>query len=151
MIFTKFLTGFLYDKFGIKFTMNLAYISAFVSMFLLMIIANTPFGAVIGFIRLPFAAIAIPLETVMLPLFASEMFGNKSFDKFVGLFVSASTAGFALGSPFGNICYDIFGSYKIAFFIFALLMLFVTVAMQFVVSAAEKDKKRILNDAETVR
>ena len=39
-----------------------------------------------------FGAVSLPLETVMLPLFASEFFGNKSFDKTVGIFASASYA-----------------------------------------------------------
>ena len=113
-------------------------------MFSLVFLTNTSFGKVLVFSRMIFGAIALPLETVMLPLFASEFFGNKSFDKFVGLFVSASTAGFAIGSPLGNVCYDIFGDYKIAFMIFAILMLFVAVALQFALAAANRDKKVIL-------
>lgn len=144
MIFTKFLTGYMYDRFGMRITMNIAFTSAFISMFSLIFLTNTSFGKVLVFSRMIFGAIALPLKTVMLPLFASEFFGNKSFDKFVGLFVSASTAGFAIGSPLGNVCYDIFGSYKIAFAVFAVLMLFVTVTMQYVLIAANKDRKLIL-------
>lgn len=148
MIGTKFLAGYMYDKFGMKITMNIAFFSAFVSMFTLMIVQNTPLGITLAFIRLPFAAIALPLETVMLPLFASEFFGNKSFDKMVGLFVSASTAGFAVGSPFANMCYDIFGSYRISFIVFAVLMIIVTISMQYVYKAANRDKIAILNSIE---
>lgn len=144
MIFTKFLTGYMYDRFGMRITMNFAFFSSFISMLCWVILENTAFGRVLVFIRVIFGAIALPLETVMLPLFASELFGNKSFDKFVGLFVSASSAGFALGAPFGNICYDVFGSYKIAFAVFAVLMLISTIAMQYVLSAANRDKKIIL-------
>ena len=144
MIFTKFLTGYMYDRFGMRITMNFAFFSSFISMLCWVILKNTAFGRVLVFIRVIFGAIAVPLETVMLPLFASELFGNKSFDKFVGLFVSASSAGFALGAPFGNICYDVFGSYKIAFAVFAVLMLISTIAMQYVLSAANRDKKIIL-------
>lgn len=144
MIFTKFLTGYMYDRFGMRITMNIAFFSSFISMLCWVILKNTPFGRVLVFIRVIFGAIALPLETVMLPLFASELFGNKSFDKFVGLFVSASSAGFAIGAPFGNICYDVFGSYKIAFAVFAVLMLISTIAMQYVLSAANRDKKKIL-------
>ena len=86
----------------------------------------------------------------MLPLFASELFGNKSFDKIVGLFVSASTAGFALGSPLANLCYDLFGNYNISFIVFSCLMLFVTITMQFVLRSASRDKKLILEEAENV-
>lgn len=146
MIFTKFLSGFLFDRFGMRITMNISFVSAFISMFSLIFLTNSALGKVLVFSRMIFGAIALPLETVMLPLFAREIFGNKSFEKFVGLFVSASTAGFAVGAPFANVTYDIFGSYKVAFAVFAVLMLFVTIAMQYVAYASGKDRKRIIRE-----
>ncbi len=137
---SKFLAGFVYDKTGIKITMNVAFAASFFSLLGLVLVSNTPVGIVIAFIRVVFAVIALPLETIMLPLFASELFGNKCFAKTVGVFTAACTAGFAIGAPFGNLCYDIFGNYNVAFIVFACLMLFVTVAMQFVVRAAHKDR-----------
>jgi len=144
MIFTKFLSGYMFDRFGMRITMNISFVSAFISMFSLVFLTNSPIGKVLVFSRMIFGAIALPLETVMLPLFAREIFGNKSFDKFVGLFVSASTAGFAVGAPFANVTYDLFGNYKVAFAVFACLMLFVAIAMQYVAYASAKDRERIL-------
>ncbi len=145
---TKFLTGFIYDKFGIKISMNLSLICAFVSMLILALLQNTPTGRVFAVIRVVIGAIATPLETVMLPIFAVEFFGNKPFDKLIGIFVSVSAAGYAVGSPFGNLCYDIFGDYKPALLVFAALMAFVAIALQFVLRAANKDKKIILEALE---
>jgi len=145
---TKFLTGYLYDRFGIKVSMNLALISAFVSMTILITLRNTPLGRILAIIRVLIGSFATPLETVMLPIFAAEFFGNKPFDKIIGLFVSVSAAGFAVGAPFGNICYDIFGDYKLAFAVFAALMAIAAVALQFVLKAANRDKKIILEAAE---
>ncbi len=142
--FSKFLTGYLYDRFGMWISMNICLVSAFISMAILSVLTNTPTGRVLAFIRTIFGALALPLETVMLPIFATEFFGNKPFEKLVGIFVSVSAAGFAVGSPFGNVCYDIFGDYKIAFMIFAILMLFVAVALQFALAAANRDRKKIL-------
>ncbi|MBO7170530.1 MAG: MFS transporter, partial [Clostridia bacterium] len=85
---------------------------------------------------------------VMLPIFVVEFFGNKSFEKLIGFFTAASTAGFAIGSPLGNVCYDIFGDYKLAFLIFGILMIIVTVSMQFVLKATRKDRKIILEALE---
>ena len=144
---SKFLTGFIYDKTGINIAMNICLSSCFISLFALVTITNTPLGQVIALIRVVFAAIALPLETVMLPLFASELFGNKSFNKCVGVFSAASTAGFALGAPFANLCYDLFGNYNVAFIVFGTLMLFVTVTMQFVVRTARRDR-RVIEAAE---
>ncbi len=140
---SKFLTGFLYDRVGIKITMNICLFSSFVSLLGLVVLTNTPTGQVIAAVRIVFASIALPLETVMLPLFASELFGNKSFFKTVGMFTAASTAGFALGAPFANLCFDLFGGYGVAFVVFAVLMLLVTVAMQFVLHFAKVDRKII--------
>ena len=86
----------------------------------------------------------------MLPLFAMELFGNKEYEKFVGIFASASTAGFAIGSPFGNVCYDLLGNYNLAFYVFGAMLIFVTVSMQFVLSAAKRDRNAI-EKAEDIR
>ena len=84
----------------------------------------------------------------MLPIFAMEFFGNKAFDKVIGIVVGTSTAGFAVGAPFANVCYDIFGSYNISFIIFAVLMVIVTVAMLYSLKASGRDKKIILEREE---
>ena len=145
---TKFLTGYIYDRRGIKLSMNLALACAFFSITMLIFVDNTLFGRVLAFIRVFIAAFATPLETVMLPIFVVEFFGNKPFDKLVGIFVSVSAAGFAIGSPLGNVCYDIFGNYNVAFMIFGALMVIVAIAMQFVLRAAHRDRKIILSALE---
>lgn len=142
---TKFSTGFMYDRLGMRISMNICFFCAFISITGLILITNTPMGHAIAFVRGIFSSFALPLETVMLPLFATELFGNKEFEKFVGVFSSASTAGFAIGSPFGNLCYDLFGNYNIAFCVFGIALVFVTIAMQYVLSAANRDRKRIEN------
>ena len=146
--FSKFLTGWIYDRIGIKWSMNICLTSAFLAVFALVFLGNTPAGRVIAAGRTVFQAIAFPLETVMLPIFVTEFFGNKAFDKLTGIFVAVSAAGFALGAPFGNICFDIFGDYKLAFLIFAILMVFVTVMLQYVLVAAKKDRVKILEEYE---
>jgi len=141
---TKFLTGYFYDRFGIKLSMNIALLSAFVSMAILIFLKDTPTGRVLALIRVFIGAFAIPLETVMLPIFAVEFFGNKPFDKLIGIFASVSTAGFAIGAPLGNVFYDIFGDYRLAFLVFAILMAIVAVSLQFVLRAARRDRAKIL-------
>ena len=111
------------------------------------LITNTPLGQVIAFVRIVFSSVALPLETVMLPLFASELFGNKSFNKCVGMLSAASTAVFAIGAPFANLCYDMFGNYNVAFVVFSALMLFVTFTMQFLVAASHRDR-RVIESAQ---
>ena len=145
---SKFSTGIMYDRLGLRISVNICLTCAFFSIAGLVMISNTPIGHAIAFIRGIFGSIALPLETVMLPLFALELFGNKEYEKFVGIFASASTAGFAIGSPFGNICYDLLGSYNLAFYVFGAILVFVTVSMQYVLSAAKRDKN-IIESAQT--
>ncbi len=144
MMGSKLLNGVMYDRIGIRTTMNICLVCTFLSLGGLVILSNSTFGQIIAFIRAIVSSVAMPLETVMLPFFAAELFGDKSFTKVLGLFTAASTAGFALGSPFANLCYDIFGNYNMAFIVFAVLMLFVSVTMQFVLLASMEDRKRIL-------
>ena len=142
---TKIFTGFMYDRTGIKITMNLCFAAAFVSIGGLVLLQNDQTGRILAYIRGVAGTIALPLETVMLPLFASEMFGNKSFVKVVGIFSAANTAGLALGAPFSNMCFDLFGSYNLSFVILALFMLFALVVMNFVIRSANRDRKVILD------
>lgn len=61
----------------------------------------------------------------------------------VGIFVSVNTVGFALGSPVMNIIHDKLGSYVIAFAVCGVLMIVVTVVMQFVIRSAHQFRKKI--------
>ena len=140
----KFLTGFIYDKRGLRTTMNICMITAIVVMVMLALVKNSATGKVLVVIYEIFSSLALPLETIMLPIYANELFGQKSFDKILGVFVSVNTAGYALGAPLANWCYDFFGSYKVALVSGALLMLAVVVLMQFVVSKARSEKQKIL-------
>lgn len=147
---TKFLTGYIYDRFGIKVSMSVSLTCAFLAMTLLAFLPNTPLGKIMAVAQRVTNAFAMPLETVMLPIFAVEFFGNKPFDKLIGIFVSASAAGFAVGAPFGNLCYDLLGDYQLAFLVFAELMAIVAVSLCFVLRAVNRDKKIIL-EAEAAK
>lgn len=146
LMMSKFLNGLMYDKIGIKKTMNICYFCAFFALGLIAIISNTALGKVIAIVRIFFSGIALPLETVMISIFANELFGNKSFNKVVGLFSAANTAGFALASPFSQLWATLFGSYTFAIISFAIFMFFVTVTMQFVLRSAHKDREIILEE-----
>lgn len=144
----KFASGFMYDRLGMRITMNICYACSFISLVSLIFVDNSRAGICLAYMRGIFTTFALPLETVMVPLFASELFGNRCFGKTVGLFAAASTAGFAVGSPLGNIIFDFFGSYNIAFALFGGVAVFVTIAMQFVLSAANRDRLRIEAEIE---
>ncbi len=137
----KFLTGFLYDKLGLRITMTICDLSAFGAMLALTMTGATGVGPAAAMIYGVVSCIALPLETVMLPIFAGDLFGERSYDKTLGLFVSVNTAGYAVGAPVTNWCFDQFGTYKPMFLACAVLMVVVTVVSQFNVTAANKLKK----------
>ena len=141
---SKFLNGFIYDRIGIKKTMNICYFCTFFALACVATITASPLGKVIASIRLVFSAVALPLETVMISVFANELFGSKSFNKVVGLFSAATTAGFALASPFAQLWDMLFGNYTFAMLSLAIFMVFVTITMQFVLRSAYRDRQAIL-------
>ena len=45
------------------------------------------------------SALALPLETIMLPLIAQDLFQGPQYNKMLGIIVSVNTAGYAVGTP----------------------------------------------------
>ena len=86
----------------------------------------------------------------MLPLYASDLFGEKSFAKVLGIFVSVNVAGYALGAPLLNLCYDVLGTYVPSLVAVGLIMSVVFVLLQFVITAAHKEQARIEGKSATI-
>ncbi len=146
---SKFLAGFMYDKIGLRKTITICCGAACVSMIMMGFADNSAPGRVMAMACGVFSAIALPLETIMLPLYAADLFGEKSYNKILGLFVSFNTAGYAVGSPLINSFYDLFGSYKLIIFVLAGIMAAVMILLQFVITSAHKMRDEILAEAES--
>jgi len=147
----KFLTGVLYDKCGLRITTSICSLAGAVVMFLLAIITNTPAGMVIAVIYSIFSSLALPLETIMLPIYASDLFGERSYEKILGIFVSINVTGYAVGGPVVNMFHDIpalGGSYRPILFVCCGIMVLVTVLMQLVTAKMDKIKKVIIEENE---
>ena len=143
MVF-KFLAGFSYDRFGLRFTMIVCDVAAMVVMVFLALVNNTPEGRMFAMGYGVFSAMALPLETIMLSLITTDLFGNKSFDKILGIVSALNTAGYAVGAPVMNWCYDLFGTYVPFIWCCVGIMGVVTVIYQIVISSAAKQRKAIL-------
>ena len=141
----KFLTGFIYDRGGLRVTATWCTAIAIISSFLLAFTKAGSLGFVLAVIYNFLSQFAVPLETVMLPIYAADLFGQKSYPKILGIFVSVNTAGYAVGAPLMNLCYDIFGSYVPALYLVGFIMIGVLVLLQFVISTAHREQKKILN------
>lgn len=141
LTFFKFLVGFLYDRFGLRTTTGICYVAGAAVMTALVLVADTPEGRVLAMIYGIFSSLALPLETIMLPIIAGDLFGEKSFNKILGIVVSANTAGYAVGSPLSNLCYDLTNSYKISIYIGIALIVAIMITMQFIINRANKYHK----------
>ncbi len=136
----KLLVGVLHDKKGLRTTLLVCDITAVVTILLLAFVTATPTGNVLAAIFAVVYSLAIPLETIMLPLIASNLFGEKDFAKLLGIFVSVNTAGYAVGSPLSNVVNDVLGTYVPMFFAVAGIMAVITVASMFVLNMAKKEQ-----------
>lgn len=139
----KFTTGIIYDKFGLRTTVNICSVAAISVMLILAFVTPTPTGRVMAMVYGIFSSLALPLETIMLPIYAGDLFGDKSFDKVLGVFVSVNSVGYALGSVIINGCFDIFGSYKYVFIAAAFVMLALTCVLQYVMKVSKRIKTQI--------
>lgn len=141
---SKIIVGFSYDKRGLGFTLLTCHIAAIVAFAMKALITNSTMGMVLAMISVVLTSFATPLETVMLPLLANDLFGSASYNKVLGIFLAMNSMGLCLGSPIGNLYYDLLGTYLPCFLFFCVLMTVVAVLFQFVVRAAHKDKAAIL-------
>lgn len=145
---SKFFVGYLYDKRGLRITFVICHIATVLAFALKAILTDSTLGIVIAVIATALTSLALPLETVMLPLIANDLFGTASYDKVLGILMAMNSLGLCLGSPLGNIYYDLFGTYVPCFWLFVILMVIVTVGWQLTLTRASRDKETILNCQE---
>ncbi|MCQ2420586.1 MAG: MFS transporter [Clostridia bacterium] len=139
----KILAGYCFDKFGLKITMLFCEILGAISIFLLALsTAATPVLAAIGATAISFA---LPLESSMLPLLAADMFGEKSYAKIMGMVVAFSTAGHAIGAPLTDQMFEMSNhSYKVIFIIYAVTLVAIAVAFEFLLRRSDRERSAIL-------
>ena len=107
---TKSAVGFLYDRAGVRVACSVCYGAALVALLSLLAVEGASFMVV------PFAllfAVALPLQTVMLPILARELAGAEELDRTLGIFVGFNVAGYAVGGPVANLIFDVAGSYRL--------------------------------------
>ena len=147
LTFSKLLVGITYDKKGLRFALMMCLSSSFVCFLLCALMNNTPLGMSMAMTARVIEALAVPLETVMIPLLVSDLFGMASYAKVLGVFYAMNSLGLCLGSPLGDLFYDFLGTYRPCFWIFSVLILAVIAGYLVVLKFAYKEKNKIL--AET--
>ncbi len=139
----KFMTGFMYDKLGLRTVATVCISFSFISTVLFAFVNASKIGFIIAVIYVLCLQFAMPLDTVMLPIFASDLCGRRDYSKVIGIFVSVSTAGIAMAAPIMNLCHDILGSYVPVIAVSGVIIFCVLIAMQFVISAAHREQKKL--------
>ena len=126
----KFLTGVIHDRVGLRKTLLLCDGASIVVLILLAELSASATGHVLAMAYGILSALALPLETIMLPLIAGDMFRGGQYNKLLGILVSVNTAGYAVGTPVANLIFDHFGTYKPMLLVSALVMIPVAFSMQ---------------------
>lgn len=142
----KFATGFIYDKLGLRTTVLICNFAAIFTCFGLFFVNKETVP--LAFVISVFSSLSLPLETIMLPIYTGDLFGQRAYDHLLGVFVSINVFGYAVGSPVFNLCYDIFGNYKPAFILGGTVMAVTNIGLMFVISAAHKKRKEIENETK---
>ena len=140
---TKFLAGFSYDRFGMRVTMTVCYTAGIGATLLLSLVGVSSFGRGSAIVYAFTSAMALPLETIMVSLFASELFGNRAFPHTMSIFSAVNTAGFALSAPVANWGFDHFGSYVPVILTYCCIIAVVMVVFQLILSIAHRDRKKL--------
>lgn len=140
---SKFLTGISYDEFGLRTTMLTCQSFALISFLALALSGNTAFGMGSAAVWAVTSSLALPLETVMLPLIAADLYGEKDFPKLVGITVSLNVSGYAVGTPLVNLLFDLTGTYLSMLYIIVPTVILLMVAFVLIIRAAHKLRDEI--------
>ena len=138
---SKILVGAMYDRFGLKTVMILCQASTVVAFLTLVFLDASVTGMVLGVVFGLLYALALPLETLIIPLIVNDLFGSASYDKILGIMAGTNYVGYALGAPLVNLCYDVFGSYKPALLLFSALMIPISIVFQYAIRCANKTRR----------
>jgi len=138
---SKFLVGLVYDRKGIKKAMLMCDAAAFLTLLLLIGINPSVSGKWMAYGYSLISAVALPLETIMIPLVTAELFGRKSYAQMLGIVSAINTAGFSFGPPITNFIFDALGSYVPVFWAYLAVIVLITVAFMYAINAAYKDRK----------
>lgn len=136
----KFVIGFIYDRFGVKVATNICLVTGTLSTLVLFFVTNSFVGKVLCLCYSVLGAIATPLETVMLPIIALDIFGENNYNKTLGLLASVNTIGQALGTPIMNLAFDILKSYNISFVIALVSSLVILIVMNLSMRSSSREK-----------
>jgi MFS family permease len=140
---SKFFAGISYDKLGLRTTLLICQSFALISFVALALASSSAFGMGCAAVWAATSSLALPLETVMLPLITADLFGEKDFPKLVGIIVSLNVSGYAVGTPLVNLLFDLTGTYMSMLYIIVPTVIALMVAFVLIIRAAHKLRDEI--------
>lgn len=140
----KFLMGVLYDRYGLRLTTIICDIAAVIVMAAVAAVTNSVVGMILAMFYGVFSSLALPLETVMIPIIASDIFGQKSFNQIMGVFTALNYIGYAIGSPLANWTFDKLGTYRPMFIVCCMVMIVIVVVFQISITIAYKKRNSVI-------
>ncbi len=147
---SKMLTGATYDKWGLRVSLLMCQLAALATFVLKGSLPGyTTAGMIMAMTATVLSSLALPLETVMIPLMTNDLFGTASYNKVLGIFMAMNSLGLCLGSPMGELLRKIFGSYRVCFWVFSAMLVVIIIGFQFVLQAAQKAKNKVLSETQS--
>lgn len=128
---SKLIVGALSDKKGLRFAVLTCDVAALAMVILLCVVSGTGIGKVIAMVYAFAAGLALPLQTVLLPLMAGDLYREADYGKVLGIFTAANSVGFLLGNTLANFCFDLFGTYRHILIADGFLMVVITAGFVF--------------------
>ena len=147
LTFSKVFVGTVYDKRGLRFTLLMCQSAGILAFLLKALLTNSTQGMVFAMTAAIVVTVSSPMETVLMPLLTGDLFGMASYHKVLGIFTAMNSLGLCLGSPLGDLYYDLFGTYRPCFWFFTVLLTAIAVAYRFVIRAAYRDKEALLQNS----
>ncbi len=137
----KILIGIIYDRLGIKISVNLCLFAALIAKILLFFVSSeTPALAIIFTVLL---YLATPFETIMIPIIVLDLFGQKSFNKILAITTALFTVGHALNSPLLNLPYDFMNSYIVSFIVSAVASVLIIIVLNYSIISLKRTKTKL--------
>ena len=136
---SKILAGIIYDRFGIKVSVNICLFTALAGKIILFFV--TPQTAALAILHTVLIGIATPFETVMIPIIVLDLFGQRSFNKALAIITSLFTVGHALNAPLMNMPYDFMNSYIISFVLSTAAAAAIIIVLNFSMVSLKKRRK----------
>ncbi|MBR5738972.1 MAG: MFS transporter, partial [Lachnospiraceae bacterium] len=149
LLIAKMTFGILYDRFGIRPTFGICSLAAAIALLALTLLS--PERSWLAYVYALIGEWGYPLETVMIPLLVSQLFGRKSYSHVLGYFLALNYLGYAVGVVVTNYLFDLMGTYRQILFVLMLVMIAAGLVSQFSFILSERSRKKFMAEEEAAK